>query len=102
MICGEREHKVVSHQDKLKVMRKSDKRQNMLDANKRLLGENVVSETHVDTDEGKMNYIKSALKNLSSDDLDKVYGMVEELDPEYDSGNSEWSREWMRRGGVHF
>jgi len=81
-------------------MRPRDKRQNMMEANKRLLGESFhdvdgtpigvnskhepITETHTDTDEGKMSYIKSALKNLSSEDLNKVYLQVEKLDPEYD------------------
>jgi hypothetical protein len=90
---------VVSHQDKLKVMRKSDKLKNIEELNKRLLGESFhmpdgtpipvdnnhmpIKETHVDTDEGKMEYIKGALKNLNSNNLDKVYRMVEKYDPNY-------------------
>ena len=65
-------------------MRKSDKLKSIEAANKRLLGENTVTEDHADTDSGKMSYIKSALKNLSSEDLQKVYKMVEKLDPKYD------------------
>jgi hypothetical protein len=57
---------------------KKQKLANMVSANTNLL-----KETHVDTDEGKMNYIKGALNNLSSEDLDKVYAQVEKLDPEY-------------------
>jgi len=34
-----------------------------------------------------MDYIKDALENLSSDDLDKIYLSVEEYDPEYESTN---------------
>ena len=52
--------------------------QNMMEANKRLL-----KEDHEHTDEGKMDYIKGALKNLSPNDLDEVYLMVEGLDSEY-------------------
>tara|TARA_Y100000389_G_C17426272_1_gene499722 strand:+ start:945 stop:1139 length:195 start_codon:yes stop_codon:yes gene_type:complete len=59
-------------------MRRQDKLKNIQEANERML------ETHVDTDEGKMDYIKGALKNLSSEDLDKVYAQVEMLDPEYE------------------
>ena len=72
-------------------MRRFEKKQNILEANKRLLGESkedenveYIVETHVDTDEGKMDYIKSALKNLTSEDLDKVYAQVETLDPKYE------------------
>lgn len=63
-------------------MRSRDKRMSIELANKRLLGESI-NETHVDTDEGKIEYIKGALKNLSSEDLDKIYSSVEEYDPEY-------------------
>jgi len=59
-------------------MRRHDKLKNIQEANKRLL------ETHVHTDEDKIKYIKSALSNLNSSDLDKVYAQVEMLDPEYD------------------
>ena len=59
-------------------MRRQDKLKNIQEANERML------ETHVDTDEGKMDYIKGSLKNLSSEDLDKVYAQVEMLDPEYE------------------
>jgi len=59
-------------------MRRQDKLKNIQEANKRLL------ETHVHTDEDKMEYIKSALSNLNSSDLDKVYAQVEMLDPEYE------------------
>ena len=61
-------------------MKRQDKIQNILEANKRLLKEH-----HESTDEGKMDYIKDALENLSSDDLDKIYLSVEEYDPEYES-----------------
>jgi hypothetical protein len=73
------------------------KRKAILNLNRRLM-----KESHEGSDSGKMSYIKDALKNLSSDDLDKVYKMVEELDPEYDTNNPEYSRQWMKRGGVHF
>ena len=63
-------------------MRKQDKIENILEANKRRLKEH-----HESTDEGKMDYIKDALGNLSSDDLDKIYLSVEEYDPEYESTN---------------
>lgn len=83
-------------------MRASDKRKNIEELNKRLLGESfhspdgtpigvdhnhmpVVTEDHEGTDEGKMNYIKGALKNLSSEDLDKIYLSVEKYDPNYDN-----------------
>jgi hypothetical protein len=51
---------------------------NMIKANNSLLKEN-----HEHNDKDKMEYIKGALKNLSSDDLDKVYLCVEKYDPEY-------------------
>jgi hypothetical protein len=57
---------------------RKEKLKNIQEANERML------ETHVDTDEGKMDYIKGALNNLSSEDLDKVYAQVEMLDPEYE------------------
>lgn len=66
----------------MKMIRRQDKIQNILEANKRLLKEH-----HESTDEGKMDYIKDALENLSSDDLDKIYLSVEEYDPEYESTN---------------
>ena len=50
----------------------------MIKANNSLLKEN-----HEHNDKDKMEYIKGALKNLSSDDLDKVYLCVEKYDPEY-------------------
>lgn len=59
-------------------MRRQDKLKNIQEANKRIL------ETHVHTDEDKIKYIKSALTNLNSSDLDKVYAQVEMLDPEYE------------------
>ncbi len=46
--------------------------------------DSTVNETHEDNDEGKIEYIKSALKNLSSKDLDKIYLSVEEYDPYYE------------------
>ena len=58
-------------------MRKRDKLKNIMEANKSLL-----KEDHEHSDEGKMEYITGALKNLSSDDLDKIYLSVEEYDPE--------------------
>jgi hypothetical protein len=58
--------------------RKRDRLQNMMEANKGLL-----KEDHEHSDSGKMDYIKGALKNLSSDDLDKIYLSVEKYDPEY-------------------
>jgi hypothetical protein len=57
---------------------RKQKRMNMEMANANLL-----KETHEHSDEGKIEYIQGALKNLTSEDLDKVYLMVEELDPEY-------------------
>lgn len=57
---------------------RKEKLKNIQEANERML------ETHVDTDEGKMDYIKGALNNLSSEDLDKVYAQVEKLDPKYE------------------
>jgi len=47
----------------------------------------IIREHHESTDEGKIEYIKGALGNLSSDDLDKIYLSVEEYDPEYESTN---------------
>ena len=44
----------------------------VLENNKRLLDE-LLKEDHESTDEGKIEYIKGALGNLSSDDLDKIY-----------------------------
>ena len=58
---------------------RKEKLKNIQEANERML------ETHVDTDEGKMDYIKGALKNLSSKDLDKIYSSVENCDPNYES-----------------
>lgn len=60
-------------------MNRQDKIQNILKANKRLL-----KEDHESTDKGKIDYIKGALENLSSEDLDKIYLSVEEYDPEYE------------------
>lgn len=62
-------------------MKKLHKIKNIELANKKLLKEH-----HESTDKGKMDYIKDALENLSSNDLDKIYLSVEEYDPEYDSG----------------
>lgn len=59
-------------------MRRDDRIKNMKLANKRLL-----SESHADTDNEKKEYIKSAINNLSSDDLKKIYDMVERCDPNY-------------------
>tara|TARA_R110002012_G_scaffold267723_1_gene451647 strand:- start:587 stop:781 length:195 start_codon:yes stop_codon:yes gene_type:complete len=44
----------------------------------------IIKEAHEDTDEGKMKYIKGALKNLNSKDLDKIYKSVEDCDPNYE------------------
>ena len=60
-------------------MRRQDKLKNIQEANKRIL------ETHVHTDEDKIKYIKSALSNLNSSDLDKIYSSVEKCDPNYES-----------------
>jgi hypothetical protein len=49
-----------------------------------LLNSRLLREEHVHTDEGKINYIKGALKNLNSSDLDKIYDLVEKYDPEYE------------------
>ena len=42
-----------------------------------------LKEDHADSYSDKIGYIISALDNLSPEDLDKVYDMVEDLDPEY-------------------
>ena len=47
----------------------------------------LLKEDHENSDSGKMEYIKGALKNLSSEDLHKIYLSVEEYDPEYESKN---------------
>ena len=82
------------------MSRKINRLQNIMEANKRLLGESfheldgtpigvdhnhmpIVKEDHEHSDEGKIEYIKGALKNLSSEDLDKIYLSVEKYDPEY-------------------
>jgi hypothetical protein len=82
------------------MSRKRDRLQNMMEANKRLLGESfhqpdgtpigvdsnhmpIVKEDHEDSDSGKIDYIKGALKNLSSDNLNKIYLSVEKYDPDY-------------------
>lgn len=62
------------------MSRRRDRIQNMMEANKGLL-----KEDHENSDSGKIDYIKSALKNLSSEDLDKIYLSVEKYDPEYDN-----------------
>jgi hypothetical protein len=59
---------------------RKQKRMNMEMANNNLL-----KEDHENTDQGKIDYIKGALKNLSSEDLDKIYLSVEEYDPNYES-----------------
>ena len=64
------------------MSRQRDRLKNMVEANKSLL-----KEDHEHSDEGKMEYITGALKNLSSDDLDKIYLSVEEYDPEYGKGD---------------
>lgn len=61
---------------------KKEKFENMKKANTSLL-----KEDHEHSDSGKMEYIKKALKNLSSDDLDKIYLSVEKYDPEYENKN---------------
>lgn len=55
---------------------------NMEEANKRMLVED-----HEKTNQGKIDYIKGALKNLKSEDLDKIYLSVEKYDPNYDSNH---------------
>ena len=62
------------------MSRKRDRIQNMMEANKSLL-----KEDHEHSDSGKIDYIKGALKNLSSEDLDKIYLSVEKYDPNYES-----------------
>jgi len=42
-----------------------------------------LKEAHEDDPQGQIEYIKSALKNLSSEDLKKVYDQVEKYDPKY-------------------
>ena len=42
-----------------------------------------LKEDHAKSDSDKIGYIISALDNLSPEDLDKVYDMVEDLDPNY-------------------
>lgn len=69
-------------------MKKQDKTQNILESNKILLDE-LLKEEHESTDKGKIDYIKGALENLSSDDLDKIYLSVEEHDPEYEKEHIE-------------
>lgn len=54
------------------------KRKAILDLNRKIL-----RESHEGSDSGKMDYIKGALTNLSSEDLNKVYLQVEKLDPKY-------------------
>ena len=44
---------------------------------------NLLKEDHEHSDSGKIDYIKGALKNLSSEDLDKIYLSVEKYDPKY-------------------
>jgi hypothetical protein len=65
---------------------RKQKRMNMEMANANLL-----KETHEHSDAGKIEYIQEALKNLTSEDLDKVYLMVEELDPEYDNSEKNFN-----------
>jgi hypothetical protein len=72
------------------MSRKIDRLQNIMEANMVLL-----KEDHEHSDEGKMDYIKGALKNLNSDDLDKIYLSVEEYDPEYNKTSDDptgWSQ----------
>lgn len=57
---------------------RKQKLENMKKANSSLL-----KEDHEHSDSGKIEYIKGALKNLSSEDLDKIYLSVEKYDPEY-------------------
>ena len=59
---------------------RKQKRMNMVSANTNLL-----KEDHESSDQGKIDYIKGALKNLSSEDLDKIYLSVEKYDPNYES-----------------
>jgi hypothetical protein len=53
---------------------------NMVSANTN----NLLKETHEDSDQGKIKYIKEALNNLTSEDLDKIYLAVEKYDPNYE------------------
>jgi len=64
----------------IKMSRKSIRLENMVKANKVLLGED-----HEHSDSGKIDYIKGALNNLSSEDLDKIYLSVEKCDPDYET-----------------
>ena len=57
---------------------RKEKFENMKRANATLL-----KEDHEHSDSGKIEYIKGALKNLSSEDLDKIYLSVEKYDPKY-------------------
>lgn len=59
-------------------MKRQDKFENMKKANVNLL-----KEDHEKNDSGKIEYIKGALRNLSSEDLDKIYLSVEKYDPNY-------------------
>ncbi len=59
---------------------KKQKLRNMELANDKLL-----KEDHESSNQGKIDYIKGALKNLSSEDLDKIYLSVEKCDPNYES-----------------
>jgi len=77
-------------------MKKQDKTQNILESNKILLDE-LLKEEHESTDKGKIDYIKGALENLSSDDLDKIYLSVEEHDPEYEKEHIEESLDESKR-----
>jgi hypothetical protein len=77
------------------------KRKAILELNRRILGESFhmpdgtpigvgsnhmpIVEDHEGTDGGKIQYIIGALKNLSSEDLDKIYLSVEKYDPNYDN-----------------
>jgi hypothetical protein len=86
------------------MSRKTDRKQNIMEANRVLLGEKIikentekpkndllkestpmVSEDHESTDSAKMVYIKGALKNLNTKDLHKIYLSVEKCDPNYES-----------------
>jgi hypothetical protein len=53
--------------------------------NMKMANANLLKEDHENTDQGKIDYIKGALKNLSSEDLDKIYLSVEKYDPNYES-----------------
>ena len=78
-------------------MRRQDKLKNIMEANITLL-----KEDHEHSDDGKKEYIISALDNLSSEDLQKIYLSVVEYDPEYD-GHTKYKQEYVPHelGGYH-